>query len=810
MTIAERLPVVFTDDAFTGGTTQAATRTDVVAGDYGLVEFTTGDSTGTVTGSCADSAGGTWSAQLDTQRSATHQQATWHFYRTTPFASSGSVTVTVTISATEGGKGVAFRLISGSSGPGTTSSEHAGNQQDTPGTGTDAVTSTNVTPTTQPALIVGIDLDVPGNLTPAVGTGFTDAGTGWGFGGLVAARAESKRVTSTAGVAATFTVGTSETQHALAIVFYETVAAPASAGPWASTPSPRGNSPTNKANGAQQIAPTGPLKPFTSPSFAAQRVDQERPKLPPPPRVASVEPIGTRFNTPLSNLGWLVTPPPPPRPAARMFVALAVESTAAAVQLLPWTPDTDLPRPPVPAVVRPQPSQHLGALPVSLSTVGWMSVDPAVSRRGPRLSNEPSQPTSPLTPFVSLSAAWNVTEVRPPLKARVVPPEATQPTSPLVPFVSLSAGWNTTEVRPALRSRVVPPDVVQPTSPLVPFVSLSVGWMSVESPRARPPSPLPVPNDPIGALSVQLPSVGWMAAEVARAPRVTRSVEPTQPVGTPFAIALPGLGWLATDNPTTPSRTQRAVVVDPVGNLIVLPPLPAIGWLATDNPRTPYRTKSAVVVDPVGAIIVTPPSASFGWHVTTSSPAPTNARRVTSSEPVGAPFAFSNSFSNWVSDASPSRARRRPPESVETPAALSAAPLSAAPWASLEVRPPRTRSPAPELGATLPPSPLSLPLSSLGWMVTTSVQPSSFRPPLVASVAPVGAFFPPPVLPSFPMFLPNDVSVQPLLLHRAVVVDPVGSLLVRVPLAPASPDFTAYVRPDEYVVVVRFQSVRRR
>lgn len=77
------------------------------------------------------------------------------------------------------------------------------NQQDNPGTGTDAVTSGTDTNTAQPAMLIGFTRSSSGNNAPAAGTGF-GTGDAWSqnFG-----RAEFKRITVTGSQAATFTAG---------------------------------------------------------------------------------------------------------------------------------------------------------------------------------------------------------------------------------------------------------------------------------------------------------------------------------------------------------------------------------------------------------------------------------------------------------------------------------------------------------------------------------------------------------------------------------------------------------------------------
>jgi hypothetical protein len=73
---------------------------------------------------------------------------------------------------------------------------------------TDAITSGNMTPTSQPAMVLGFTVDMTGNAgTISAGTGFTSRSTlaNWASTLGFLCRAEDKRITSTSAVAATFT-----------------------------------------------------------------------------------------------------------------------------------------------------------------------------------------------------------------------------------------------------------------------------------------------------------------------------------------------------------------------------------------------------------------------------------------------------------------------------------------------------------------------------------------------------------------------------------------------------------------------------
>lgn len=132
-------------------------------------------------------------------------------------AGAGSTTVTVA-----NADGVAVFEAGGVKSSGAYDGQNS-NVQPSPGTAADTVTSGTITPSAQPALLVAMTMHVAffPFATPDAGTGFTNHGTSWGFGGANGARFESLRVTSTSAVAATFSP-TSNSEHAsLAILLLE-------------------------------------------------------------------------------------------------------------------------------------------------------------------------------------------------------------------------------------------------------------------------------------------------------------------------------------------------------------------------------------------------------------------------------------------------------------------------------------------------------------------------------------------------------------------------------------------------------------
>jgi hypothetical protein len=174
---------------------------------------------GTPTMSCADSLNGSYGAFLDSINSTVGGQINnhWKFDN----AAGGITTVTITFSAS-----VTFRLIwvreIGQSAGFLT---HAGQEQNLPGTGANAVSSGNATPSSQPGLISAMVQEVVGAGTGySAGTGFTAGIAGWGS--TPTALSESKRFTTTSAQAATFTDSNGATGNSITLAAFFKEAAP--------------------------------------------------------------------------------------------------------------------------------------------------------------------------------------------------------------------------------------------------------------------------------------------------------------------------------------------------------------------------------------------------------------------------------------------------------------------------------------------------------------------------------------------------------------------------------------------------------
>jgi hypothetical protein len=198
------------------GYATSSTLTTVAAGDAVFVAFTHDSSAGTPTLSCADGTAATYTL-LDSQNDAGNTQKMVSFLAVNHPGGSG-LTVTVSWATTNlPGRGITAAQITGVSTNTLGANEHKSQVQTAPGTGTDAVTSTNMTPVgSGNNLIVGYSFNSTASsaLKPAVGTGFTDSGGGfWSVGGGTQARLESKLSAGTGAVAATFTTTGGSDHH---------------------------------------------------------------------------------------------------------------------------------------------------------------------------------------------------------------------------------------------------------------------------------------------------------------------------------------------------------------------------------------------------------------------------------------------------------------------------------------------------------------------------------------------------------------------------------------------------------------------
>jgi hypothetical protein len=209
----------YADEAGSGTILIVTPPLQLIPGSLLLVEVTN-DTTApsTITVSDGDNVGDY--TPIDDVTDTLHSQRVANFYFKNS-ASAGNPAIKATWDVATAGRGIHFREIVNADRSNPLAG-HAAQFQATPGVGADGATSGNTAALTgQPALNCGFVNDAAANGTPSAGTGFTTGTSGWGFGGTDGARSETKRVTSTAAVAATFTMGANDSSVTLAAVFLE-------------------------------------------------------------------------------------------------------------------------------------------------------------------------------------------------------------------------------------------------------------------------------------------------------------------------------------------------------------------------------------------------------------------------------------------------------------------------------------------------------------------------------------------------------------------------------------------------------------
>jgi hypothetical protein len=142
---------------------------------------------------------------------------------TAPNPAGGADTVTLTLGSSQIIRPVYLIEIGGAAA----SSYDTGtnNDQTSPGTGTNGVTSGNATNTSQPALIVAASLALFNTNAPAAGSGFTGQTAAWGnsSGSGSGLLVESQRITTTSAIAATFTAAVNSEHMTLMLILNELV-----------------------------------------------------------------------------------------------------------------------------------------------------------------------------------------------------------------------------------------------------------------------------------------------------------------------------------------------------------------------------------------------------------------------------------------------------------------------------------------------------------------------------------------------------------------------------------------------------------
>ena len=163
-----------------------------------------------------------------TQRNAVNDSNQALFDWTADNVTAVAHTITITFSGSASYRGAFAKEILATSGyDAAASAAHAAAITASPGTGADGITTGNTSAlSAQPALISAATTPTPTVALAAAGTGFTLDGVGWAFSGDIGT-SESKRVTATTALAATFTAPINTPFLAVASVFLEGAPPPA-------------------------------------------------------------------------------------------------------------------------------------------------------------------------------------------------------------------------------------------------------------------------------------------------------------------------------------------------------------------------------------------------------------------------------------------------------------------------------------------------------------------------------------------------------------------------------------------------------
>ncbi len=185
------------------GTTLTCQLTNILAGST-LVMYTTCDngSQTTRTITSADDVNGSWGSPLNTIHDTFDNFDAYQSYF--PNTASGTINVTCTFSTSTQYKTIGvMECVNVTTAP---LDGHNGLASTSGTGGSDGWDAGTVTNTSQPALVIGFSAQMDTAFPPNAGTGFTDFGVLVGaFAAQNAARWESKRITATNGVGATFT-----------------------------------------------------------------------------------------------------------------------------------------------------------------------------------------------------------------------------------------------------------------------------------------------------------------------------------------------------------------------------------------------------------------------------------------------------------------------------------------------------------------------------------------------------------------------------------------------------------------------------
>jgi len=497
-------------------------------------------------------------------------------------------------------------------------------------------------------------------------------------------------------------------------------------------------------------------------------------------RVLPSEPIGTRITTAaLSSIAWAN---PTPLPARALGTNRPVESAVAPVGTgtfrLSALPNSGFaaqdPRAPTTARSAIEPTQPLGQLAVTLSSIGWLQIDTAAPRSSTRLTVV--YIAGDESPGLSLPWFDSYLETRPSSFARQ-PLDVSNPFGAAAQASALSTlGWQSYE---QLRSRATVSASLQPSSPvgaLLPGALTSLGWLGVEPRTAALPAPrAPQASAPTGPLTPFLSvSTGFFgsssASPVLPAPRAQEAQQPTGPLR-PFVSASSGFQTVdAKAPPALAPRVQEAS--QPTGPLAPFVSRSS-GWDSPVTARQSTFSARAEASAPVGSLIQS--LTSLGWMgADTRAPVLPAPRAQDAQQPSGPLRPFLSPSTGWFSSElilDQPLVYRQVSESSPNGTLLTPQPFG---WNSAidQARPAavvsRRVEPAAPIGTAF-----AIALPSNGWLATDNP-----RTPLTLGKStpqdPVGNLLVLPPLPNL-TWLTTENPRTPYSVTRAVIVDPVGS-----------------------------------
>lgn len=132
----------------------------------------------------------------------------------------GTYNIVLTLSASVYYRGIRYCRYTGLDNSGT--AQDVSDWRSNIGTGTDALTTSNITPSSQPGILWGCAAEVSGSASvPTAGTFFTTRGSGTNWSANIGQNLmQDRRITSTSAVASTMTLSSATNQWLVGAIFF--------------------------------------------------------------------------------------------------------------------------------------------------------------------------------------------------------------------------------------------------------------------------------------------------------------------------------------------------------------------------------------------------------------------------------------------------------------------------------------------------------------------------------------------------------------------------------------------------------------